>query len=266
MVGTSARDKPGTNLEKLEMKISVLTYHSIDSSGSVISTTPETFRRQMKSLYENGHKVISLQEVAAAVTDNRSLPEKAVALTFDDGFENFYTTAFPVLDEYGFKATVFLVTDFCGKYNDWAGNPPELPRSKLLSWQEVKELSNNGIEFGGHTRTHPELTKLPLDAAKAEIEGSKAAIEDALGRKASTFAYPFGTFNTDVKRLTQACFDTAVSTNLGKVRAKSDVMALERVDTYYLSNQKLFDSMESRSFDNYLFVRHAMRKLKSLIY
>ncbi len=97
-------------------EIPVLTYHSIDNSGSVISTGPETFRKQMQILADADFNVVSLKTLGKSLLENAALPPKTIVLTFDDGFQNFYTTAFPVLNEYNFPATVFLITDYCGKF------------------------------------------------------------------------------------------------------------------------------------------------------
>jgi peptidoglycan/xylan/chitin deacetylase (PgdA/CDA1 family) len=250
---------------KIEMGFPILTYHSIDESGSVISTAPGVFRRQMRFLRENDYRVVSLSRFVEDLSENDILPEKTVVLTFDDGFQNFYAEAFPVLDEYGFAATVFLVTDYCGKYNDWAGNPPELPRSRMLSWREIKELSAKGIEFGAHTKTHPDLTKTANGKIKIEIAESKAAIENALGEPAETFAYPYGKFDDSVKEIAGKYFKAACSTNLGKVRAGSDLFSLERLDAYYLSNPKIFSSLSTRSFDRYIYIRRLMRNFKAIV-
>lgn len=249
-----------------DVRIPILTYHSIDESGSVISTKTETFRWQMKLLSESGYRVVTLADLISLLGGGEELPDKLAALTFDDGFQNFYTTAFPVLDQYGFKATVFLVTDFCGGHNDWGGNPPELPRSALLSWHQIKELSSNGIEFGSHTRTHPDLTEISAEKVREEIAGAAAAIADATGRKPETFAYPFGRYNAAAKQVVEENFIAACSTNLGKIGFGSDLYSLERIDTYYLSDPKVFGSLATRSFDHYMRFRQVMRDLKAFVH
>lgn len=250
------------NGRKTKLKVPVITYHSIDNSGSVISTSPVVFRRQMKHLADGGHRVVSLGELVGSFKTGTKLPAKPIVLTFDDGFGNFYTEAFPVLSEYGFSATVFLVTDYCGKVNDWPGNSDEIPRSKLLSWHEVRELDRHGIEFGSHTKTHPDLTRLAAKEIEQEIVGSQADIENAVGRKAATFAYPFGWKNETVKRIVANFFDAACSTELGKVSAASDLYSLCRLDAYYLSNQRLFEMHGSTIFDNYMRIRQALRSVR----
>lgn len=250
---------------KRNVSVPIITYHSIDESGSVISTAPQVFRRQMKHLNENGYTIVSLKRLVEMLSAGDAPLSKTAALTFDDGYHNFYSEAYPVLADYEFNATVFLVTDFCGKYNDWNGNPDKLPRSKLLAWREVRELDACGVEFGVHTKTHPDLTKIFEEEVECEILESKAAIEDALGREAETFAYPYGKFDVPVKQTVEKHFAAACSTNLGKVKKGSDFFILERIDSYYLSSPQIFKALSSRTFDRYLTVRQAMRTLKSII-
>lgn len=246
-------------------KIPIITYHSIDDSGSVVSTSPAVFLRQMKYLSEAGYTTMPLQGLISTFKNNNELPAKPVVLTFDDGFKNFYSHAFPVLSEYGFCATVFLVTDFCGRHNDWSGNPPELPRSELLSWSEIKVLSDAGIEFGSHTKTHPDLTQLSRAEAEEEVIASKAAIEDKLGKEAVTFAYPFGRYNHAVKDIAAANFDATCSVALGKMTERSDFSSLERIDAYYLQNQRLLEMLQSKTFDRYMNFRQILRSAKSFV-
>lgn len=247
------------------VEIPILTYHSIDESGSVISTAPETFRRQMKFLKENDYKIVSLQKLVENLGSKKAVSPKTIALTFDDGFRNFYLSAFPVLAAYDFTATVFLVTDFCGKHNDWAGNPAQLPRSALLSWRQIREMySYGGIEFGAHSRTHPDLTKISSAEAEREIVESKKIIEDAIGGEVKTFAYPFGKFDAAIREKVRKNFRAACSVKLGKARRMSDLFALERIDCYYLKNLKMFASLSTKTFDYYLKFRQSLRAAKSL--
>lgn len=247
-------------------KIPILTYHSIDASGSVISTSPKNFGAQMKFLSENDFNVVSLKSLGKHFFENKPLPPKTVVLTFDDGFENFYTTAFPVLSEYNFTATVFLITDYCGRFNDWTGNLPTLKPNKLMNWNEIKELSRNNIEFAAHSRTHPDLTRISSEEAAREIRESKLKIEERLGIEVADFAYPYGKYNLPVKQITQRYFKTACSTNLGKAETGDDVFSLKRIDAYYLSNERIFRWILSNNFDWYLSFRQALRNVKAACY
>ena len=254
-----------TKSEDVPARIPVITYHSIDSSRSVVSTTPEIFGQHMKKLSEAGYRTATMAELTECVRSDRWPSEKTVVLTFDDGFENFLTTAAPILAEHAFTATVYLVTDHCGHVNDWGGNPPELPRSRLLSWSAVRALSGQGIEFGSHTATHPDLTALDRDAAEAEIARSKIAIEDAIGSAVTSFAYPYGRNNGAVQRSVAKLYTSACSTNLGKVTRGSDLHRLERIDAYYLSNPASVEKLETQRMDAYLAVRQALRTVKSVV-
>jgi len=246
-------------------RVPIITYHSIDNSGSVISTAPAVFKRQIASLHKAGFHALTLRELMSRIEMKVPLlPAKTVVLTFDDGFKNFYTEAFPVLKEHDFAATVFLVTDQCGRHNDWAGNPTDFPRSELLSWSEVRELNAEGVEFGSHTRTHPDLLNLSISSMESEIAGSKAQLDDVLGVETTSFAYPFGRKNETVKRIAAANFRSATSTVLGKVTPHSDIYALERVDAYYLSNPWILDRLDTSGFDRYLSFRQILRDVKSL--
>lgn len=247
------------------VNVPILTYHSIDETGSVISTALETFRRQMKHLSDANWNVVSLNDLVTSLVEKTPVLPKTIVLTFDDGFQNFYTSAFPVLAQYGFNATVFLVTDHCDRYNDWPGNPRDFPRSKLLSWKEIKELNKLKIEFGSHTRTHTDLRKIGPEQITRELVESKLAIEDALGCEVKTFAYPFGSYDELARKAVAKTFGSACSTKLGKVHDRSDRFSLERVDAYYLRNQKILNSLSSKSGDRYLKIRRMMRDFKSLL-
>ena len=247
------------------MKIPVLTYHSIEESGSIISTRPETFRRQIKILSDNDYCVLPLGKIIENLIAKEPISPKTIALTFDDGFQNFYSTAFPILAEHGFPATVFLVTEFCGKFNDWSGNPTDLPRSPLLSWREIKELQAYGIEFGAHSQTHPDLTAISTAEAEWEIVGSKLVIEDMLGEKVNIFAYPYGKFDLFLRAMTKKYYRAACSVKLGKICRTSDLFMLERIDSYYLSNPKIINLLASNSFDRYLQFRQLLRDFKSFL-
>lgn len=247
------------------MRVPILTYHSIDDSGSIVSTAPQVFRRQIRHLAEAGYRAITLGEFAEMQHLSGTVADNLVVLTFDDGFRNFYTDAYPTLAEHNFKATVFLVTDRCGGHNDWAGNPRDLPRSELLGWDEIRELSKAGIEFGSHTRTHADLTRLKSKEVRDEMLDSAQKIGDKLGRTVSTFAYPYGRMNAESRRIAFDRFAASCSTKLGKVGSRFDKTALNRIDAYYLSNQRLFEMMPTVAFDNYLRLRHAMRRVRSVL-
>jgi peptidoglycan/xylan/chitin deacetylase (PgdA/CDA1 family) len=259
------QDRSFENIDGTNGRIPIITYHSIDNSGSIVSTSPDTFRRQIAALSAEGYRSRTLAELAEDVQAGNWPDPKTVILTFDDGFENFYSEAAPVLSEYSFSATVFLVTSKCGEFNEWSGNPDNLPKSRLLSWDQIRELSDSGFEFGSHTMTHPELTTISPEASEIEIRQSRTVIEDAIGRPVVSFAYPFGRFTPSVRQLVEETYATACSTNLGRIKPGSDMHALERLDAYYLSNPRSLEHLGSRWMDGYFSFRQLLRNVRGSV-
>ncbi len=132
--------------------------------------------------------------------------------------------------------------------------------------KKIKELNDYRIEFAAHSRTHPDLTKIPIADAERQMAESKSEIENHIGTEVTNFAYPYGSFNREVKIIAEKYFRTAVSTNLGKVRVGDDPFQLKRVDIFYLKNSRLFNWILSGKFDEYLYLRQAMRRLKAAWY
>ncbi|MGH7766314.1 MAG: polysaccharide deacetylase family protein [Candidatus Binatia bacterium] len=216
----------------------------------------------MQILSELDVKVISLEEVAGVLT-NSNVGVRFVVITFDDGFQNVLKNGFPVLQRFGFPATVFLVSDYCGRENSWPSQPSFIQRRPLLRWTEVKEMSAAGIAFGGHTRTHPDLRSVTSAVANDEMVSSKKAIEDVVGGSVRSFAYPYGVYNEEVKRLVQKHFSLACTTRLDFVGRESELFALERLDTYYLRQPALFRRLFSPELNMYVQLRRAIRDLRS---
>jgi len=234
--------------------ISILMYHSIDASGSVVSCAPETFAAQMSQIVQEGFRGISLSEAVAYRQDHGSWPEKSVALTFDDGFANVYEAALPVLAQHNFGATVFVVSGRMGQLNDWAKPPARLGVQKMLSWEQVAELADARIEIGSHTKTHPDLTGCAADRVLQELSESRKEIEEHLGHTVKSFAYPFGAINGRVCSLAAGEFAAACTTELR--RANDDPLdRLPRVDTYYLRNSNTLSRLLRGQLDSYLSIR-----------
>lgn len=248
-----------------QYKIPILTYHSIDNSGSVISTSPEKFRSHMQYLSASSFNVVSLEEIVSCIHENRHFPPRSVAITFDDGFKNNYDIAYPVLKEHGFKATIFLVTGYCGKNNRWQGQPAEIPVLEIMGWDKVVEMSNNGIDFGAHTVNHPNLLELSLEETEAEIVDSKKVIEEHLEKNIVCFAYPYGGKANKFSQILSDEFQCAVTTELKVVELNSDIYALPRIDMYYFSRNNYFTCLGTSNFFHYIKYRKLLRTLSSFI-
>ncbi|MBI3288910.1 MAG: polysaccharide deacetylase family protein, partial [Elusimicrobia bacterium] len=162
----------------------------------------EDFRRQLDYLKENGYTPIDFRDWRDAEKGLKTLPDKPVLITFDDGYMNNYELAYPILREVGFKACIFLVYGTMDKHNSWH-DPESEPWLKMLTWRQIREMQDSGlIEFGSHSMGHRNLAALPLDEAAWELGESKKRLEDTLGREMVGFAYPYGAgaYKPDVRR------------------------------------------------------------------
>jgi peptidoglycan/xylan/chitin deacetylase (PgdA/CDA1 family) len=181
---------------------STLVYHCTSPSLSPNSVLgddvpSEVFEIHMRSLHERGMRAEGLgRDFVIGPTGGN---ERCVLLTFDDGYLDTYRYAFPILQRYGFSATVFLVTDSIGKMRHWGCGKP----FPLMDWAHIKEMSAYGISFHSHTCTHPDLTAISQERASYELVYSKKTIEDKLGLPADYMAYPFGAFNRTVMSLAE---------------------------------------------------------------
>ena len=215
----------------------------------------------MRSLHEQGYRSMLLSEVLSRLAHRRALPDNAVVITFDDGYQSVYAEAFPALQQYGFTATVFLITGYCGKFNDWPGHTSPVGR-RLLSWNEIRAMHRYGFEFGSHTVTHPDLTAISAEEADREIRVSKTSIQEHLGEAVKTFAYPYGKYSREVVEIVREQFVGACSADLGKATAGDHPHLLRRIDMYYLSTAAALGSISTRYLDWYLGLRQAGRYIR----
>jgi peptidoglycan/xylan/chitin deacetylase (PgdA/CDA1 family) len=242
-------------------KLAILTYHSLDSSGSVVSVAPVDFAQQMACLSARGMRGTSLSEVMILRERTGVWPERVVVLTFDDGFANFYESAMPVLVRHGFTATVFMISGHMGGRNDWASRPEGLGVMPILSWQQAAELARSGIEIGSHTHTHRDLRRCSAADVEQEMKGSLAEIEDHLGVQPQSFAYPYGRVDQVSRCLAARHFRASCTTELR--RANSDPSdALPRIDMHYLRSPQRFASLLDGQLDQYLAVRRLGRRAR----
>lgn len=207
----------------------VLTYHSIDDSGSPISVAPDAFRRHVDWLASGAVRVRSLHDLLA--TNQSTSSDAAIALTFDDGIANFATHAAPLLKDRGLPVTLFVVSGHVGRDNRWGGRSqagiPDLP---LLDWDALGTLAADGVEIGAHTRTHPHLTRLSASAVQDEVLGATDEIVERLGRRPTTFSYPYGDCDDAVAAVARAAFQYACTTQFESLGADVDAARIPRLD------------------------------------
>jgi peptidoglycan/xylan/chitin deacetylase (PgdA/CDA1 family) len=168
-------------------------YHSITTLAhdpNMLSTTPDRFEAQMSHLKRRKLRGVSMRELQQAMNlgDARGL----IGLTFDDGYEDFLRTAAPVLERYGFSATVFVVAGMLGKENDWPHAYSPRPRIKLLGAEELREVSDRGLEVGAHGMTHTSLLGTEPELLRAEVEDSRRMLGKILGEEVRGFCFPYG--------------------------------------------------------------------------
>jgi peptidoglycan/xylan/chitin deacetylase (PgdA/CDA1 family) len=278
-------------------QVAILTYHRVCpeiESWYSVPVTPQALEQQIQYIRHH-FKVISLDELARYIERRDALPEKSIAVTFDDGYKDIYTYAYPILKKYSIPATIFLTTsnitrksifwwdkvgysirntkntqfnlDEIGEFslqpksNKYRATynivdklkelseekrnflidklieqcqvniSPDLGRELILTWDDIKEMSHNGISFSSHSVNHQFLTKIPLESAKYEISQSKRDIEEKLGGQVTAFAYPFGDFNPElVNFVKEAGYKCAVSVSPGKlISIEDDTYKLPRI-------------------------------------
>lgn len=210
--------------------IPVLMYHRVvetaDAADPIfINITAAHFAEQMAYLRDHGYQSIALDDVPLAVGDHSSW-SKPVAITFDDGYQDTFTHALPILQRFGMTATVMLVSDHIGGRNTWdAGKSADAP---LLSLDEIRVLANAGISFGAHTATHPSLPDISLEAVRHELIDSKAKLESLLGHEISTLAYPYGRKAPEICRLAE---ETGYSAAFGVDHDTHSMFNFNRIST-----------------------------------
>lgn len=240
-------------------------YHAVHPDRSLISTAPGDFERQMSWLHDQGYQALTFRAFVGHLNSNTPFPEKAVVITFDDGFECLHTFAAPILANYGFSATVFLVTDYCGRKNNWPGQPPNIPEHPLLSWEKICEMDRMGFEFGVHSASHPRLDSLSFKKLRHEVAGPKDVIEERLGHGVETFAYPYGRYNQQVIQIVQEMYTGACSTKTGLAGFDSRPFEIERVDINFFHQSWMFPWIGSPFAAPYLKGRGVMRTLTGKI-
>jgi len=221
-------------------RLPILMYHAVHPDRSLISTGPSDFERQIGWLHDQGYQALTLRTFVEHLHANTPFPEKAIVITFDDGFECLYTFAAPVLADYGFSATIFLVTDYCGRKNNWPGQPRNIPEYPLLSWEQICEMDRMGFEFGVHSASHLRLDELSYKKLEYEVAGSKEILEEHLGHGVETFAYPYGRYDQEVMQIVQGTYTGACSTKPGLAGLGSRPFEIERVDINFFRQPWMF--------------------------
>ena len=206
------------------VQIPILMYHAVhvmdpsEASNANLIIAPDNFEAQIKAMVDAGYYFLTPEEAYKALTENALPAKKVVWLTFDDGNEDFYTIAYPILKKYKAKATNNIITGFVKKGN--AGN---------LTVKQMKEMMAHGMSFQSHTVNHPDLSVNDKATQKAELTDSIDFLEDKLNTKVNTIAYPSGRYNQTTLDLAKKTYKLGLTTNEGLASAKDGLLSLNRV-------------------------------------
>ena len=206
------------------VQIPILMYHAVhvmdpsEASNANLIVDPDLFETQIKALAKAGYYFLTPEEAYKAFTENALPAKKVVWLTFDDGNEDFYTIAYPILKKYKAKATNNVITGFVKKGN--AGN---------LTVKQMKEMMAHGMSFQSHTVNHPDLSATDKATQKVELTDSIDFLENKLNTKVNTIAYPSGRYNQTTLDLAKKTYKLGLTTNEGLASAKDGLLSLNRV-------------------------------------
>ncbi len=240
-----------------QVSIPILMYHSISDPGDcgrhpyfATSTSPAVFAQHMRLLAEHRYTTVDLADAVNVIADPQATINRQVVITFDDGYRDFFTTAFPILREYGFKATVFIVSGFTGDV------PVTRNGMFYMTWDDVREVQTAGIQIGSHTITHPELHTLPTSQVEHEIRESARTIEGKLGSPVRSFSYPYSFPEQSCRMLAllrdslqKSGYENGVSTIIGTAVPGSDPFALPRLPVNSYDDSRLFLAKLAGAYD-----------------
>ena len=208
----------------------IITLHSVDQHGSVISISPNQLDSLLDSIEKSGHKIVALSELLR----HPGIPDR-IAITFDDALASVAEEGLPLLARRGLVAAVFVVTGRVGGDNAWPGQPAAIPGMSTMGWGELEALAEAGWEIGSHSTTHANLTTLTDDQIDDEIGLAHATITERLGRAPEVFAYPYGASNPKVTRATGLHHRFGLGGRMALLDSAVDhPLDLPRIDGFYL--------------------------------
>lgn len=197
----------------------ILVYHSVEPEANKqegkmqkhYHIYPEKFRAQMRYLYDNGYIPIPMKVYLQYLTRGIAVPDKSVVITFDDGWKNQYEYAYPILKEFGYTATFYLISKSVGS-------------KSYVTWDEVKEMRDAGMDIQSHTKTHANLTKVSAEKALEELKDSRTTIENKIGRPVTMVAYPYYGHNDAVHKLVEEAGYTSARAGWTRTKNSKEVL------------------------------------------
>jgi peptidoglycan/xylan/chitin deacetylase (PgdA/CDA1 family) len=232
----------------------ILTFHSIDDSGSILSYPVSMFRELVFALLEKSTPIISLAELRSA-TDG-------VVLSFDDGMASVRENALPVLSEANVPAHIFLTTGAVGADNDCPTQPANAKRYSMLNWSDIDACTKGGMLIESHTHTHPYLTQCSNQKILDECATADSIIERRTGRRPTAFAYPYGDYDARVADLVKSNYECAVTTTLNFLNRSDDRHLMPRLDTFYIQRRWQIRNTSGSRMRLYIKFRGLLRRLR----
>ncbi len=239
----------------------ILTYHSIDRSGSPVSVQPEAFQRQVAWLAASEVEVVPLGELLT-----RPQESDACAITFDDAFFNFQEIAWPELRSHELPVTLFVVSGHTGGTNAWGGVADgAVPTLPLMDWDALGLVAEQGVALGAHTHTHPRLPSLADRDVEDELSRCKSVIEEQTGARPTALAYPYGDVDDRVATVASRHFSIGVTTRLAPLASGDSPLELPRLDAYYFREGGRLQAWGTPSFERYLAFRRGLRGVRRVL-
>lgn len=238
--------------------VPILAYHKIDLKWElgITSISPSKFERQVEFLKQSGYNSISPQSLFDQIKD------KSVLITFDDGYEGIYEYAYPIIRKYGFNAIIFLTTGYIGDYNKWDASPG--PRFKHLNWQQIKEMSDNGVYFGSHGVRHLFLTRHKNKDIEYELKASKEAIENNIGKSVIFFSYPYGDYDERIFDFVKKAgyeFAFSLRPELLTYKCLSCNYDIPRIAIYCIDSMKDFKAKLGEAKNSFIYVQRLKNQI-----
>lgn len=223
----------------------ILMYHSITERPRAathrLSVAPETFEAQLDLLRRLGCTALSFSAASELLESGQELPERTVVLTFDDGYADFHEHALPVLERHGFTGTLFVTTGWLSDAGEHAAGRPRAP---MLSWKQVREVADAGIEIGGHSHSHAQLDQVSDDALRAEVRDCRELLQEAIGQQVETFAYPYGYSSSRVRAAVGASgYRCAAAVTNSLARPHADRLAVPRLTIRRATSMATFERL-----------------------
>jgi len=250
-------------MSKPATQVPILMFHSISDAGGPTSIAPETFKSMMSKLAESDYQVVSLEAVAAWHRGERELPEKSMAITFDDGFVDFKDHAHPVLEACAFPSTLFVPTRKTGGYEDWyGGHDGQRP---LLDWPALQTLDKSLVDIAPHGRHHLALSTLDGEELSDEIAGSKLDLETELNKTSSHFAPPYGQVSPSALEQIARFYDLSVGVEHGIATRRSNIYDLPRLEMFYYQDLRRWQDFLDGKGGLYLALRRGLRAIRGFV-